>query len=369
MNDNYPDIPNEPDSCGSEVLLVHGGMRSACSEAACHHLEQMGVECGSCEQLEPRIIDGGIDLVVIDCSNRAATDTSRIRTLRPDLPILALVDETSMKSVQDLLAAGVTNVHFLGSGVDTLQQRMDSLVGSEHGTDGDSIFERSLEILRGLCSTNSALSERVTDLESELAEVESDVASRVEIATVVSSFKALLSQELGVEGVLQTALEFILGRTGPTNAAIFLADSETSYSLGAYVNCDCPREKADPVLCKFTTDVCHHVAVPDDLVRFEDIDSFIQAVGPEAEILRSSEVIGMPCSSDGECLAVVFLFRSESDPFPEQLAPVLDAVRVTLAEQLATIVGIHHRIEDHWPDEPTDEASDWGFGTGGNKAA
>ena len=369
MNDNYPDIPNQPDFRGSEVLLVHGGTRSACSESAWSHLEQMGVQCGSCDQLESRIIDDEIGLVVIDCSNRAVMDTDRVRTLRPGLPILALVDGSSMESVQDLLAVGVTDVHFLDSGVETLERRVVSLVGSVHDTDGDSVFERSLEILRGLCSTNSALSERVTDLESELAEVESDVASQVEIATVVSSFKALLSQELGVEGVLQTALEFILGRTGPTNAAIFLADSETSYSLGAYVNCDCPREKADPVLCKFTTDVCHHVAAPDDLVRFEDIDSFIKAVGPEAEILRSSEVIGMPCSSDGECLAVVFLFRSESDPFPEQLAGVLDALRVTLAEQLATIVGIHHRIDDHWPDEATDEASDWGFGTGGNKAA
>ena len=95
-----------------------------------------------------------------------------------------------------------------------------------------------------------------------------------------------------IEGVLQTALEFILGKTGPTNAAIFLADSPSSYSLGAYVNCDCPREQADPVLSKFAKDVCHHVAEPDDLVRFQDVDAFIEAVGSEAEILESSEIVG-----------------------------------------------------------------------------
>ena len=83
MNDNYPDIPNEPDSRGSDVLLIHEGTRSACSETAWRHLEQMVVECGSCEQLESRIIDGGTGLVIIDCSSRAVADTDRIRTLRP----------------------------------------------------------------------------------------------------------------------------------------------------------------------------------------------------------------------------------------------------------------------------------------------
>ena len=44
MNDNYPDIPNEPDSRGSDVLLIHEGTRSACSETAWRHLEEMGVD-------------------------------------------------------------------------------------------------------------------------------------------------------------------------------------------------------------------------------------------------------------------------------------------------------------------------------------
>lgn len=288
----------------------------------------------------------------------------------PHLPILAMTETTEFTDVMSLIEAGAWDFVHMPCPPNQVIDRLCCL--SRLVIDPNtarSEVEGVKALCRRLCSSNQALSRQFAQLQSELEGLQSGHDAQIDVASTVSAFQALLSQELGIEGVLQTALEFILGKTGPTNAAIFLADSPTSYSLGAYVNFDCPREQADPILNKFARDVCHHVAGPDDLVRFEDVDAFIEAVGVDAEILKSSEVIGMPCCFDDECLAVVFLFRSQSEPFPEELAPILDSLRGALAEQLATIVNIHHRIADHWPEESSDESSDWGFGTGGNKAA
>ena len=90
------------------------------------------------------------------------------------------------------------------------------------------------------------------------------------------------------------------------------------------MNYDCPRERANPVLDKFASSVCEHVAEEDELIRFEDVDQFIDTVGEDAEVLRGTEIVAMPCSHEGECMAVLFLFRQTSQPFTDELAGTLD---------------------------------------------
>ncbi len=75
----------------------------------------------------------------------------------------------------------------------------------------------------------------------------------------------------------------------------------------------------------------------------------------------------MPCSFDGECMAVLFLFRDAKEPFEDELAATLDSIRRIFAEQLSTVVRVHHRMEAEWPPEAADdqeEGNDWGFGEG-----
>ncbi|MEE2681954.1 MAG: hypothetical protein VX641_06230 [Planctomycetota bacterium] len=370
MNNDYPDINASHSPDRYPILLIsdqeeryrdfHDG------------LTQAGFPVSVCTPSSiSSALDESVPAVVLMCCEQPSLEHMRsLCSSRPELPILGLTSVSDFSDALDLIEAGAWDCIRDTCSCEQLIDRIHCLtvIAGEYLT-GMSDPEGLKTLCRRLCASNNELAQRFLELRDDLALVRSDHDAQLDITSTISAFKALLSQELGIEGVLQTALEFILGKTGPTNAAIFLADSPSSYSLGAYVNFDCPREKADPVLAKFAVDVCHHVAGPDDLVRFQDVDAFIEAVGSEAEILESSEIVGMPCSFDGECLAVVFLFRSNSEPFSEALAPLLDCLRGTLAEQLATIVSIHHRIEDHWPDESTDESSDWGFGTGGSKAA
>ena len=370
MSENYSDMSKGFESSSFPLLIVTD--QESVNQVVHESLVESGFPVSTCgpgsiaamlEETAPR-------LALVCHSDHASDHIEAVKDVQPDLPILALSEGATFNCVLDLIRAGAWDFVQMPCASGDIVERLQSLAMLKCES---STSQTQMEGLKGLCrrlsESNRELSRRFAELEHELASCQDDVDAQLDVASTVSAFQALLSQELGIEGVLQTSLEFILGKTGPTNAAIFLADSPTSYSLGAYVNYDCPREKADPVLRKFAADICHHVAEPNDLVRFQDVDAFIEAVGSDAEILESADIIGMPCCCDDECLAVVFLFRPSDEEYSEDLAPILDALRDALAEQLATIVNIHHRIADHWPDESTDESSDWGFGTGGNKAA
>ena len=235
----------------------------------------------------------------------------------------------------------------------------------------DRLRARRLERLRGICRrlsrSKQEISDRLDEARNDLEVCRSGVSQQLDEASCSSEFRALISQELGVEDVLRTGLEFILSKTQPTNVAAFLANSDTDFSLGAYVNYDCPREKANPVLDKLASTVCQHVAAEDELVRFEDVDQFIDAIGEEAEVLRGTEIVAMPCSSEGDCMGVLFLFRDAKTPFDDQLASTLDCLREIFGEQLATVVRVHHRMEAEWPPESAqdqEDGTDWGFGEG-----
>ena len=68
------------------------------------------------------------------------------------------------------------------------------------------------------------------------------------MVTLASEFNSLIRQELDLESLLRVSVEFILGKSGPTNAAVFLPAASGDYSLGAYVNYDCPKDSAEVLM-------------------------------------------------------------------------------------------------------------------------
>src|SRR5207253_1786144 len=121
-------------------------------------------------------------------------------------------------------------------------------------------------------------------------------------------------------------LEFVLARSGPTNAAVFLPTTSGDYSLGAYVNYDCPKETCDVLLdhlantvaCKFENQigVCH----------LASRDQVEKRIGDEAQWLGESGVVAFACRHEGETLAIFMLFRDRHAPFQTLLLQQLQAV-------------------------------------------
>ena len=314
----------------------------------------------------------GPDVAVICAESDALNTLTNARRLQPETPILIAGSRIETTDLVSMIREGACDFVELPSAKDTLVDRLNAAVEMSRGRQADDVrLKRLVGICKNLSRLRREMSGRLNELERDLESSKSDIAAECDIAATTAAFQALVSQELGVEDVLRTAVEYILSMTGPTNAAVFLANSETEYTLGAYVSYECSRELANPVLARLGSEVCFHVAQEGQLVRFQDVEEFVKAIGPEADVLKSSDVVAIPCCFEGECLAVVFLFRNRETPFGEDLAPTLDALREVLGEQLATVVRVHHRIDPEWPEnsyDETEDSSDWGFGEGGMAA-
>jgi hypothetical protein len=161
--------------------------------------------------------------------------------------------------------------------------------------------------------------------------------------TTASEFKGLIRHELDIESLLRTTLEFVLGRSGPTNAAVFLPTTSGDYSLGAYVNYDCPKDTVDILLDHMANVIAPRFEAADPLVNLESSDALDEYVGDQAEWLGDSNVAGLACRHEGETLAIVLLFRDRHAAFGKALLEQVQTVGELFAAQLARVIKVHHR--------------------------
>jgi DNA-binding response OmpR family regulator len=229
--------------------------------------------------------------------------------------------------------------------------------------------DERVERLKRLCHTlNGArqqVSGQVGELCNDLVEAYRDLSEQLVDVKMTGELGALLRQELEIEGLLRTVLEYTLARLGPTNAAIFLPSTAGEFSLGAYVNHDVAKDHVEIML--------DHLA--DSLApAFQDYEE-IQALcgsaemqawlGTDAHWLEDRTVLINACRRDGECLAVLALFRDSTRSFAEQDIRTVQIVAELFTAQLERVIRIHHRHlpKDQWGvlDPPThDDTDEWG---------
>lgn len=213
--------------------------------------------------------------------------------------------------------------------------------------------EQEVERLRRVClrlqASRNEVTRQVDSLCNDLADAYEELAEQMSHVSMASEFASLLKQELDVESLLRTCLEFVLTRTGPTNAAIFLPSNNCDYSLGAYVNYDCPKDSAEVLLDHLADVLAPRMDRLDNLVEATDDTGLDRLVGAdESHWLAGTTAMAYPCRHDGECLAVVVLFRDRAKPFPAALATEIRVLGDLFAQRLARVIGIHHR---HKPDK------------------
>lgn len=211
--------------------------------------------------------------------------------------------------------------------------------------------ERRVQRLKRICKRLNSAREEVTrqvdDLCNDLVHAYQELADRMTSATLGSEFAALVRQELDVESLLRATLEFLLARTGPTNAAVFLPTGNHDFNLGAYVNYDVPRDTADVLLDHLADLIAPRFEREPEIVTLATAEELSDTLGEGASWLSDYSVTIFSCTYGGDCLAVVALFRDRRNPFPADMIQQLGVMRDIFAEQLARVVRIHHR---HKPD-------------------
>lgn len=203
---------------------------------------------------------------------------------------------------------------------------------------------------RRLNTAREQVARQVDTLCTDLVQAYQELADHMNQVTTATEFKGLIRNELDIESLLRTTLEFVLSRSGPTNAAIFLPTTSGDYSLGAYVNYDCPKDTVDILLDQLANLVAPRFEHLPGLTVINDRDELDRYIGDDAQWLEGSGVAAMACRHGGETLAVFMLFRDRRNPYSGGLLEQVRTIGDLFAMQLARVIHIHHRHlpKDKW---------------------
>lgn len=311
--------------------------------------------------IQPQLTDGdGLELV------------REVDQASPSTKTIVLSNDGSANAAVHAMRCGAVDFVHAPSGLKELGERVAvAIARSQADRKREDRLVRLKKVCKQLNIARHEISEQIDLLCHDLVAAYKDMSNQLSDAAMASEFRTLLRQELDVEDLLRTALEYALTKTGPTNAAVFLPDGSARYALGAYVNYDCPRDSIDSVLERLGNAVCPQLAGHEQIVAFKDSTSFANWIGLDAGMLGESEVFAFSCEHEGECLAVIVLFRSRKTPFESDLVSIIETLRPIFAEQLAQVIKVHHRAQPQWPDEADDDCDeldyndDAGFGYGG----
>lgn len=200
---------------------------------------------------------------------------------------------------------------------------------------------------------------------NDLAIAYRELSEQLAHVGLTTEFNSLVRQELDLESLLRTVLEFLLAKLGAVNAAIFLPSTTGDYSLGAYVNYDCPKDTAEVLLEHLAAVVPERFEHEGGVVLMRSERSLLDRLGDQADWLDGHAVACMSCRQDDECLAVVTLFRDRRTGFSDEHASMLEALSALFAQQLSRVIHIHHRHlpKNQWgldaqDDEGWDEGAD-----------
>ncbi|MBL9032600.1 MAG: hypothetical protein JNM80_12950 [Phycisphaerae bacterium] len=216
--------------------------------------------------------------------------------------------------------------------------------------DREARLVRLSKVCRKLNDARHEISSQVSSMCEDLVSAYQELSDQMTQLGVASEFNSLIRQELDVESLLRTALEFILAKTGPTNGAIFLPSSSRDYSLGAYVNYNTPDGTGESLLEHLAGLIPARLEDATALALVADNAQMAEFLGDDAHFLDGQALLAFPCRHDDECLAIVALFRDRKNPFPNSLVPVMATVASLFGRQLARVIHIHHRHlpKDQW---------------------
>lgn len=300
------------------------------------------------------LAEGAFDVALVrnDLPDGSGAEWARLAAERnPALATIIFDDDPTLDDAVDAMRAGAADLINTGSSpAELLRSVQEAIRRSRTVRARERHIDRLKHACRQLNSARQEVTRQVGSLCNDLVSAYQELSDQMSQVSIATEFAGVIRAELEVEGLLRSALEYILTRIGPTNAAVFLPSSSRDYSLGAYVNYSCPKDSADVLLDGLANTVAPRLEDREDILCLADASDVASFLGDDAAWLTDSCATAFACRHDGECLAVVILFRDEKTPFEESAAPMLRTISDLFAQQLARVIHIHHRHlpRDQW---------------------
>ncbi|MCP4835833.1 MAG: response regulator, partial [Phycisphaera sp.] len=193
--------------------------------------------------LRAKLVDHRFEVVIIpapDFDDRLAAD---IRRLQPNASVVMAAANARVDEVTRTMRLGASDFLPGDLDADKVEDRLSlAITRSRELLHRD----RSVKRLANLEGHIDSSGDAPVDL-AAVSPTDTETGDEGRIA-MCSEFRTLLRQELDVEDLLRTALEYLLVKTGPTNAAVYLAGGDGRFGLGAYVNFEHARRTVEPML-------------------------------------------------------------------------------------------------------------------------
>lgn len=319
----------------------------------------------TCEVLEaPSVCQaqaGPWDVAVVDADGRCARAglalLDELLRLHPGLPALIVRADADRDFVLDAVRRGARDV--VSPAEDIPARVAAARKCSQVFRAAEARLERRLrrvrEAYREVSRSRQELIKQMGSLCADMSGSYRELASRMRDVALVSEVNAIFRQELDLESLLRTALELVLRRVGPLNAAVFLPGTTGDYSLGAYINYDCSKDAAETLLDHLADVAAPAFADRAGVSVMRNFAEICQALGRETDWLGDSTMAALSCRRDAECLAVMVFFRDRRTPFDDKATAMLRIIGDAFGAQLDRVIKTHHR---HLP-QPSPEPDEW----------
>lgn len=300
----------------------------------------------ACEPDQAPRLAREFDVVLIDCPHPLE---AWMRTARaaPGVCGVILRERPEAAFLHEALRAGVADVVPPGD-EHALAATLAAAFARAQCAQGAIIRERRRSRrLRALCGSlfrsRGELMKQMGDLCSDMSTSYRELSDQLGGVSMAGELRTILRQELDLENLLRTTLEYTLRKVGSTNAAIFLPNSMGDYSLGAYVNYDCAKDSCESLL-EHLADSAARFQERDEPLSMPDYGQITTALGQEAQWLGDATMLAVPCRHDGESVAVALFFRDRRTPFSAGHQRTLSLIAELFGAQLSRVIRTHNRL-------------------------
>ncbi len=306
-----------------------------------------GLELARTSQFDAIIVD-------VELPDAAGSDVCQeLLKLDPTHAVLLRATKPTLEDALSAMGAGAFDMLSTDlSGSDLLARIRGALHRSAVLRSRDSRRVAQIERLQRLCRhlglAREEISKHVGSLCSDLTSAYRELSDKMVNTSISSEFSAIVRQELDLEELLRTMLEYVLAKVGATNAAVFLPSSNGDFTLGAYVNYDCPKDTAEVLFDHLAAELAPRFEHSKSLAVMNTAADLHSSLGEQSQWLADSAVMIAPCrfaqaGQPEECLGLIALFRDRRTPFVTDSEPTMKIISDLFAKQLSRVIQCHHR--------------------------
>ncbi|NJL31829.1 MAG: response regulator [Phycisphaerales bacterium] len=306
-------------------------------------------------QAQAQVAAGKVDLLLMgsdlheQASLRLLADIARHR---PTTRTVLVTDQPSMELALKAMRAGVSDVIPAPVQPGELAQRLQGvmqLVWREKRT--KQRLQRLKRLCRKLNQARQDIAQQVDVLCGDLVSAYHDLASQVQQTMHAGEFAVTTRGELDLEQYVRKVLEYVLEKAGPTNAAIYLPSGGDEFALGGYVNYDLSSGSPDLLLQDIGDRLVNRIVEGQQTSVHTGRKELSAWAGHEIAGLSECQVLSTTCMHKADTMAVLVLFRHQSQPYGEDVVSAMQSVRELIGDGLAKIIRVHHRCFVDPPEE------------------